>query len=512
MKEPKSSKSTLFILFILVLLGSILRLQGLRSNYSFWSDEASTARFARGLLQTGVPQISVTGYKENAYYSTVYLTALSMKFFGENEFAARFPQVVAGGALILAVFFIGKEFFNRGVALSASALTSFSYILISWSRQARGYMLLTLFFVLAILFLYRFSKTKKILDLIFFLILLLLSILTHPLGINLIPISIVFILFEGSLLKLLFRKKLAVFSLVATTAVLLIFTNFLMITNLLMSEKIISLFNFRESFVSYFHSLFWRQYTLASFLSLLAFLYMRLKNYASNKKQLILFASIFGIYLSSASFLLYVPFEKYVLPLFPFLFLLTAYSLEQISKTILNNGQKSKLVLLFLTFFIVANGNKFSLKPRNFYSVNLDMQEIPEVDYKAIYGKIREKLIGVDQNKIAIVDIDEEIPAWYLGEGVNGFVPRKNVDSILKRNPLTNYTFIQSVDDFIKVQKDYPKGFLILLEHNFRFYPDGLVEYARENLSLEKREIWADFSPSWNHWPVELYSWGFESK
>jgi hypothetical protein len=39
-----------------------------------------------------------------------------------------------------------------------------------------------------------------------------------------------------------------------------------------------------------------------------------------------------------------------------------------------------------------------------------------------------------------------------------------------------------------------------------------VVDFVRENLVLEKREERAAFSPDWNYWPVELYSWGFEKQ
>jgi 4-amino-4-deoxy-L-arabinose transferase-like glycosyltransferase len=304
------------ILILFLLLGFIFRYNGLRNNYSFWTDEASTARFARGVLQTGVSQIPATGHKESSYYVTVYLTAFSMRLFGENEFGARLPQLIAGTVLIFVIYLLGKEMFNRTIGLGASFLTTFSYLMIVWSRQARGYSLLVLFFILALLFLYRYSLTGKLLNLIFFIINLFLCILTHTLGIVLIPISIFYLGLSGNL-KNFFTKKM-IFAVALSTVLLFYFTNLFPVVKLLVNEKLSRIFLQREFYLSYFHSLFWRQYSLVSFFSIFSLATIFLRKDIQQKKQFLLMVSALSVYLFSASFLLYVPFEKYVLPQFPF--------------------------------------------------------------------------------------------------------------------------------------------------------------------------------------------------
>ncbi len=160
-----------------------------------------------------------------------------------------------------------------------------------------------------------------------------------------------------------------------------------------------------------------------------------------------------------------------------------------------------------LVGFILFNGNKFTLKPKLFYSLNFDMKEIPEIDYKGIYQVVKEKTADINKKDLAIVEIDADAPAWYLGEGINGFVPRFDARGSIDIS--RGYGQIRSLDEFKKVQKEHRFGFINLIEHNFRFYPEGLVDYVRSNLKLEKKEQYASFSPDWNHWPVELYSWGF---
>jgi len=206
---------------------------------------------------------------------------------------------------------------------------------------------------------------------------------------------------------------------------------------------------------------------------------------------------------------LHVPFEKYVLPIFPMFFLIAVYGLWQISGLFFKDKKRMTLIFFLLVAFILFNGNKFSLKPRTFYSLNYDMREIPEIDHQGIYQIVSEKSQDKDQKDIAIVDIDADVPAWYLGEGTADFIPRNDVREE-KYNKDTGGVYLKSINDFEEIYEKYPFGFLVLVEHNFRFYPEGLVDFARKNLSLEKREEFAPFSPDWNRWPVELYSWGFE--
>lgn len=503
-----SQKAVLLLLIFFTLIGFIFRISGLGQNYSFWTDEASTARFSRGVLETGVSQIPLTGHKERSYYTTVYLTALSMRIFGGSEFAARLPQVIAGTAVILAVFFLGKELFGPEAGLGAAALTTFSHLFIAWSRQARGYMLLTLFFVCSVYFLYCFSKRYKVFDLVLFAAFTLLSILTHTLAINLIPIALIFLILEKDLLKNVVRKKKL---LVVPLAVLplLGLTNFFQIIRILATEKISRLITQKEFFISYFHSLFWRQYSLITFLSFLALIFLFAKYYSSHRKQIVLLVSVLATYLFSACFLLYVPFEKYVLPLFPFFFLLTSLSLYEISQGVSKNSLVRKAVFLALLFFIVFNGNKFTIKPKGFYTLNFDVREIPEIDYKKAYFLVKTKMDKVEEREVAVVELSGDIPAWYLGEGKVDFVVRNDVPPEKTKEIGTGATFVHSLEEFKDVYYSFPFGFTTLVEHNFRFYPPGLADFVRKNLDLEYREERAGFSTDHNNWPIEVYSWGF---
>lgn len=494
------------LLLVLFLAGFYLRINGLWLNYSFWTDEASTARFARGILETGIPQISHTKYKENSYFITHYLTALSFLIFGINEFSARLPEIVFGSVLILVTYFFGKKFFNHPlIGLGAAGFITFSYIQIAWSRQARGYVILEVFYLLSLLNFYLFLEEKKKINFFLFILFSLLSFWTHTLGLIILPFVFLYLLYEKNTLKFFWKNKLIIGFFLLFLILAVFITNFIPSILVVLKDKIL---NFKPSgiFVSYYHSLFWRQYPLFTFLTILGLIIL----WINKRKEKVVFLFLFlTTYLFCISFLVGVPFEKYALPLFPIIFSVSSFTLWEISKMIMGKEKEKVLIFLFLVLFIVGNGNKFSWKPRSFYTLNFDMREIPEIDYKGIYEFIKEKS-GNKIEEIALVDISHDIPAWYLGEGKNIFIPRKNISKDKKINENSGGIFIHDLEEFKDVVNQYPKGFVVLVEHNFRFYPDGMVEYVRKNLNLEKKNEIAWFSFDWNKWPVEVYSWGFK--
>jgi len=493
------------IALVLTLVGFIFRINGLWLNYSFWTDEASTARFARGILETGLPKIPTTGYMENSYFVTHYLTALSFKIFGINEFAGRIPEVIFGSLLILATYFFGKKLFNEFVGLGGAALVTFSYIQIAWSRQARGYVILQFFYLLSLLNFYLFIKEKRKINLFLFILFALLAVWTHTLGLIIFPFVGLYLFYERNILKNFFKNKIFLGGLFLFLLFLLFGTNFLPTVKILFQDKIL---NFKTSgiFVSYYHSLLWRQYSLITFLAMIALVILWIKK----EKNLVLFLVLFlATYMFSISFLVGVPFEKYSLPVFPIIFSLASFALWEISRCLVIRKRKAIILFVIFILFIIGNGNKFSLKPRSFYTLNFDMREIPEIDFKTFYSLVLSMMDKKDE-AVALVDIHHDMPAWYLGEGKNLFIPRKDVPGERKQNINSGATFIHSLEEFKEVKNRYPRGFVVLTEHDFRFYPEGFVDFVRKNLRLEKKEEYAWFSPDWNRWTIELYSWGFK--
>jgi mannosyltransferase len=143
---PRSTTSqvTWLLLMLLSVAAIILRLW--RLNTDLWFDELlSLLNFVRqpvGEILTRLPD-------QNNHILFSLLSHESVRLFGESPWAVRLPSVVFGGLSIWALFLLGRRLLGEREALLASALTTFSYHHIWFSQNARGYMALLFFALLA---------------------------------------------------------------------------------------------------------------------------------------------------------------------------------------------------------------------------------------------------------------------------------------------------------------------------------------------------------------------------
>lgn len=140
----------IILLFIIFLLGGFLRFYNISNNPpGLYTDEVSIGLNAYDILKTGKDQFgysypltfkSFGDYKMPGY---IYLVSLSMRFFGETEFAVRFPSAVAGTLTILILFFIIRELLQRDnktkphadwIALTGTAILAISPWHLQFSR------------------------------------------------------------------------------------------------------------------------------------------------------------------------------------------------------------------------------------------------------------------------------------------------------------------------------------------------------------------------------------------
>lgn len=101
-------------IIILTLTGLLLFIPFLGSVHLFDWDEINFAESAREMLVTGNytrVQINYEPFWEKPPLF-FWLQAASMKIFGVNEFAARFPNAVLGVITLLTFFFIGRKLFD----------------------------------------------------------------------------------------------------------------------------------------------------------------------------------------------------------------------------------------------------------------------------------------------------------------------------------------------------------------------------------------------------------------
>jgi len=149
-------------------------------------------------------------------------------------------------------------------------------------------------------------------------------------------------------------------------------------------------------------------------------------------------------------------------------------------------------------------GHKFTLFPKKIYSLNEDMQEIPEVDWKKIYGFVGEKL---KENPWAVLVANwNDLPIWYLGEGRLNYLIRAPWGEKIERDSVSSALLVYSLEEFREVVKKNKMGIFVIDSWDDRI-PQGIREYAKDNLKKEL-EIDRLYPAQPRLWPVEVYSWG----
>ena len=119
------------------------RVYGLWNKHPFWVDEFSSSQQALLILNYGLKVFTDRSLIFDAHnITTHFLIALSFKLFGVNEFSARLPIAVIGSLVPVVLFVVAYKIFGKSTAVSTLILAVFSYFEITWSRQARSYVIL----------------------------------------------------------------------------------------------------------------------------------------------------------------------------------------------------------------------------------------------------------------------------------------------------------------------------------------------------------------------------------
>lgn len=138
------NKATLIMLLFVFFLGFLLRFYKLdQVPYGFYQDESAIGYNAYSILNTGKDEYgkfmpvyfkSFGDYKLPAY---IYLTVFSIKIFGLNEFAVRFPSALFGSLTVILLYFLVKELSqNRKIAYASSLLLAINPWNLQFSRAA----------------------------------------------------------------------------------------------------------------------------------------------------------------------------------------------------------------------------------------------------------------------------------------------------------------------------------------------------------------------------------------
>ncbi len=149
-------------LFIIV-FGSLLFMTGLSRVHLFDWDEINFAESAREMLITGDylnVQVNFETFWEKPPFF-IWLQALSMKAFGVNEFAARFPNAVAGIVTLLVLFFIGKRLKDEAFGLLWALLYAGSFLPFFYFKSGIIDPWFNLFIFLAIYFFVEYTAPEN---------------------------------------------------------------------------------------------------------------------------------------------------------------------------------------------------------------------------------------------------------------------------------------------------------------------------------------------------------------
>ena len=176
--DPLPRKLTFLLLVIIIAISAFLRIINITNvPPGLYQDESAIGYNAYSILQTGKDEYgnsyplyfkSFGDYKLPVY---IYLTALSEKVFGLNEFAVRFPSILAGILAVLLIFLLVRYLSkNTTLALVTATVLALNPVHIFFSRA--GFEVnVALTLALAGIYLFIFGVTEKRFSFIIFSIL-----------------------------------------------------------------------------------------------------------------------------------------------------------------------------------------------------------------------------------------------------------------------------------------------------------------------------------------------------
>lgn len=523
--------ASFFLPVIFFLTSLFLRMYGIFINTPFWVDEFSTVKQANFILQYGLAVFNNSQiYFESHNITTNFLVAFFFKLFGQHEWAARLPFILIGSFVPVLTFYLAKKLFNTRTGICAALLSSFSYIMITWSRQARGYALQQLL-VLSVFYLYFLlienPKRKRFHFLIACLLLCcVIGVMTHVMFYLLIgSLMLHFIFLKHKTYLKYIQKPRAIFLILVVGIVTLIGAWKQGLIEFTVSRFI------GANNLWYYHPLLWREYGLLTIFSLIGVIIGLIRK----SREMGAFVLYIIVQLMFVCFIFKPYTIRYILPIFPLIFILTGYTITYLSDLFVEknftNFRLYKFYRLFpilLILFIIVNGHKFVTKPKVYYSINHDFREIANIDYDQVYGHIKKKG-RLEEGKTAVIDTWWDRLYWYLGQNYEGSYGFRSINDagftngltrsiaiemdiqgnkILKKTKSNNLIIIAELSDLKRAMQKYPRGFIFIDDST---YPHDVIEYAEKNL---KKELYLDHFPlddnPYSIWPATLYSWGVE--
>lgn len=132
----------------------------------YWQDELTSYYAAKGILAHGIP-VMPSGflYAKGELYS--YVLALSMKIFGEANGALRLPSIIEYLVSLPIFYGVTCYFFNRRVALLATAMLALSPFALRWGQTVRMYEQAQLLTILDMYLFYKALRERRRVHLVY---------------------------------------------------------------------------------------------------------------------------------------------------------------------------------------------------------------------------------------------------------------------------------------------------------------------------------------------------------
>lgn len=202
----KKKQIKYILLGAIIILGLILRVEGLNKPFGLGYDEAITYVIAIKQFPLGIINYLIkTDVHMPLYFLTLHLW---IKLFSNSDIVLRLLSVMFGVFTIFAGYLSGKEILNEKAGLISALLFSINSLVIYYSQEVRFYSLLTLLSTILLLFFIKIIKrpTKKNISFLIFSSLLL--IYTNTLAIIFIAVIFLALLF---FLFFYHKKELKIF-------------------------------------------------------------------------------------------------------------------------------------------------------------------------------------------------------------------------------------------------------------------------------------------------------------
>jgi 4-amino-4-deoxy-L-arabinose transferase-like glycosyltransferase len=145
--------------FFLLVIGTLLFIPFIGTVHLFDWDEINFAESAREMLLTHkyhLVQINFQPFFEKPPFF-IWLQALSMHYFGVNEFAARLPNAICGIVTMLAVFNVGRNVFKSQLGILWALMFACSILPQIYFKSGIIDPVFNLFIFLSIFFLFKIS-------------------------------------------------------------------------------------------------------------------------------------------------------------------------------------------------------------------------------------------------------------------------------------------------------------------------------------------------------------------